>query len=164
MPPHVAEHFALVETEMSRKGPGFRAANGSPIKHYGQRVVKGLGDQFQNLSLTAQVADVKSTLGSVHQMLRAGNSVHFETGNCYIEHMPTGQRTSIEEKHGTFEVGVWVPKSCIHGVSNNESMKKKQPAAARTNVGAYHESSRKIQPVTCAIDEHQGFPRQDERF
>ena len=61
--------------------------------------------------MTAQVADVKTTLGSVNQMLKAGNLVHFETGNCYIENMRTGRKTRIEEKGGTFEVGIWVPKA-----------------------------------------------------
>ena len=84
MPPSVARYFNTVQTEMSREGPGFRAANGSPIKHYGQKTLKGIGDQFQPLNMTAQVADVKTTLGSVNQMLRAGNIVHFETGNCYV--------------------------------------------------------------------------------
>ena len=97
-------------------------------------------------------------------MLRAGNSVHFESGNCYIEHLPTGKRTSIEEKNGTFEVGVWVPKACAHTVLNSASMKQDQSVASRANAGAYRESTRKIQPVTCDSDEHQGFPRQDERF
>merc|ERR1711888_188641 len=96
---------------MSRKGPGFRAANGTAIKHYGQTTLEGLGDWYQPLSMTAQVADVKTTLGSVNQMLKAGNRVHFETGNCYVEHMSTGVRTEIQEKNGTFEVGIWVPKS-----------------------------------------------------
>ena len=59
--------------------------------------------------MTAQVADVKTTLGSVNQMLRAGNIVHFETGNCYVEDTRTGRRTAVEEKGGTFEVGIWVP-------------------------------------------------------
>ena len=58
--------------------------------------------------MIAQVADVKTTLGSVHQMLRAGNVVHFEPDNCYVQHMQTGAKTLIEEKNGTFEVGVWV--------------------------------------------------------
>ena len=44
-------------------------------------------------------------------MLRAGNRVHFESGNCFIEHVKTGKRTPIEERNGTFEVGVWVPKA-----------------------------------------------------
>ena len=60
---------------------------------------------------TAQVANVKTTLGSVYQMLKAGNRVHFELGNCYIEHIGTGRTTRIEEKHGTFEVGIWVPSA-----------------------------------------------------
>ena len=141
---------------MSRKGPGFRAANGSPIKHHGQRVIRGIGDQFQNLSLTAQVADVRSTLGSVHQMLRAGNSVHFETGNCYIEHLSTGRKTKIEEKQGTFEVGVWVPQSRVNASASIEQ--------SRVNANANVEQSRKIQPVTCAANELQSFQRQDERF
>ena len=109
MPPSVAKHFRTVETEMSRRGPGFRAANGSPIKHYGQKTLKGMGDQFQPLNMTAQVADVKTTLGSVNQMLKAGNIVHFENGNCYVECVRTGRRTKVEEKGGTFEVGIWVP-------------------------------------------------------
>ena len=59
--------------------------------------------------MTAQVADVKTTLGSVNQMLRAGNRVHFETGNCYIQDVRTGRKTRIEDTGGKFEVGIWVP-------------------------------------------------------
>ena len=76
MPPTVAKYFNTVQTEMSQKGPGFRAANGSPIKHYGQKTLEGIGDHYQPLNMTAQVADVKTTLGSVNQMLKAGNRVH----------------------------------------------------------------------------------------
>ena len=61
--------------------------------------------------MTAQIAEVSNTLGSVHQMIRAGNRVHFESGLCYIEHIKTGKRTPIVEKNGTFEVGIWVPRA-----------------------------------------------------
>ena len=114
MPPHVATHFNLEHTELSKSGPGFKAANGSQIKHFGQRSIRGVGDQYQLLNMTAQVAEVKSTLGSVHQMVRAGNCVHFEPGNCYIEHVAIGRRAPMMEK-GTFEVGIWVPKSSESG-------------------------------------------------
>ena len=110
MPPHVASQFETIETETSRNGPGFRAANGSAIEHYGQRTLKGVNDQYQPVSMTAQVADVKTTLGSVYKMLKSGNRVHFEPGNCYIEDMNTGRKTKIVEKGSTFEIGVWVPK------------------------------------------------------
>ena len=63
------------------------------------------------MSLTAQVADVKTALGSVSQMLKAGNRVHFEPGNCYVEHIGTGRVTPIIERNGMFEIGVWVPSA-----------------------------------------------------
>ena len=56
------------------------------------------------------MADVKTTLGSVFQMLKAGNKVHFEKDNGYIENERTGVCTPIQEVDGTFEIGVWVPK------------------------------------------------------
>ena len=85
MPPSVAQHCPIIETDMSKNGPGFRAANGTAIRHFGERSLNGLSDQVQPLGMKAQVADVKSTLGSVNQMLKAGNIVHFESGNCYIQ-------------------------------------------------------------------------------
>ena len=62
--------------------------------------------------MKAQVADVSNTLGSVYQMIKAGNKVHFESGLCYIEHIRTGERTPMIEKNGAFEVGIWVPRAC----------------------------------------------------
>ena len=61
------------------------------------------------MNLKAQVADVKSALGSVSQMVRAGNRVHFEAGNCYVEHIATGKVTPMVERSGMFEIGIWVP-------------------------------------------------------
>ena len=85
MPPDTARFFPVKETEASKSGRGFRAANGTHIANHGERHIKGLGDQWQALNLKAQVADVKTALGSVFQMLKAGNKVHFEKDNCYIE-------------------------------------------------------------------------------
>ena len=42
MPPKVAKHFKVTQTEMSRNGPGFAAANGTYIEHIGQTKVKGV--------------------------------------------------------------------------------------------------------------------------
>ena len=108
MPPNTATGFTVHQTDQSVNGPGFRAANGTSIKHHGEKRIEGWNDDFQPLAMTAQVADVKATLGSVHQMLKAGNMVHFEKGNCFIQNRVTGAKTKIEEKNGTFEVGVWV--------------------------------------------------------
>ena len=109
IPKDVAKAVPIHETERSQKGAGFRAANGTYIEHFGQRDLRGYGDQYQGLSLTAQVADVRTPLGSVSQMLRAGNRVHFEKGNCYVQHVSTGRVTPVIERNGMFEIGIWVP-------------------------------------------------------
>ena len=74
------------------------------------RRLRGQSDVFKPITMVAQVADVKSTLVSVHRLLEAGNRVHFEPGNCYVEHIKKGMKTRILEKNGAFEVGLWVPR------------------------------------------------------
>ena len=111
MPPKVARYFPLEETERSRAGAGYLAANNSVIKHYGMRRLTGQSDVYRPMSMVAQVADVKSTLVSVHRLLEAGNRVHFEPGDCYVEHIRSGVRTDIIERNGAFEVGFWVPRA-----------------------------------------------------
>ena len=110
IPKDVMKHIPICETIRSKKGDGFRAANGSHIRHYGQKSIKGIGDEFQPIQMMAQVADVSTALGSVYKMLQAGNIVHFEPGRCYVQHITTGRVTPIIEKGSSFEIGIWVPK------------------------------------------------------
>ena len=75
------------------------------------RRLKGPSDAYRPMTMVAQVAGVKSALVSVHRLLEAGNRVHFERGNCYVEHIKSKARTNIAEKGGSFEVGFWIPKA-----------------------------------------------------
>ena len=111
MPPTVGKHFPLEETERSRKGEGYLAANNSVIPHYGMRKLRGQSDTYKPMSMIAQVAGVKSALVSVNRILEAGNRVHFESGNCYVEHVKSGRRTKVIERNGAFEVGFWVARA-----------------------------------------------------
>ena len=106
IPKNMAEFFNTEDIEASRKGPGFRAANGNPIKHDGKKAMRGISDDYQPVDISAQVAEVKTMLGSVNQIMNAGNIVHFEKGNCYVKSIRTGRKTHIAEKNGTFEVGI----------------------------------------------------------
>ena len=90
---------------------GYLAANNSVIQHYGMRRLKGQSASYRPMTMVVQVADVKSTLVSVHRLMEAGNRVHFEPGNCYVEHIETSVKTKILEKNGAFEVGFWVPRA-----------------------------------------------------
>ena len=147
MPPSVGCHFGLTETAASRNGPGFTAANGSAIEHYGQRSLKGQTDQFKPVSLVAQVAGVKTPLASVSQMLRAGNRVHFETGNCYIQHVATGAKTKVIERNGAYEVGMWVPKAKPKHLAELEN-----------------QTAKCTQTTGHCVAKGAGFARQDEGF
>ena len=71
MPENMAQRIPTEQTYRSRHGGGFRAANGTHIKHYGQKNIVGYGDQFQGVKLKAQVAEVRSALGSVSQTVNA---------------------------------------------------------------------------------------------
>ena len=42
----------------------------------------------------------------MHRLLEAGNRVHFELGNCYVQHIKSGVRTNIVERGGVYEVGL----------------------------------------------------------
>ena len=110
IPVNVMQGIPVNETSRSKEGSGFNAANGSHIKHYGQKSIRGVSDQFQPIQMMAQVADVNTALGSVYKMVQAGNIVHFEKGRCYIQHVQSGQVTLVTENGNAYEIGIWVPK------------------------------------------------------
>ena len=121
MPPTIAQHFPLEETARSRSGEGYLAANNSVIPHYGMRKLKGQSDVYRPISMIAQVAGVKSALLSVNRLLEAGNRVHFEVGNCYVEHVQSGLKTEVIERNGAFEIGFWVPRAQSENAANKQS-------------------------------------------
>ena len=74
-PKEIAGAFKMRETEMSRRGIGFVAANGSGIKNYGEKMVVGYTDDGGAVSMKVHCADVKKVLCSVHKMNMGGNAV-----------------------------------------------------------------------------------------
>ena len=67
------------------------------------------------LSLPIQVADVHKVLGSVREMVKAGNRVVFDedaNGKCcsYLENKRSGKRTAIHDNNGSFQFTIRVPK------------------------------------------------------
>ena len=114
-PPHIGTYFKIANTEASKSGRHYRAANGTPIKNYGQRVVRGTNEAGTPVSLPIQVADVNKVLGSVREMVKAGNKVVFdEDANgkpcSYVEYKKTGMRTVIHDNNGNFQFAIRVPK------------------------------------------------------
>ena len=77
-PRHVGTHFPIKHMEASQEGKNYTAANGSAIKNYGQRVITGNNEHGDAVSMPIQVADVNKFLGSVREVVEAGNRVVFD--------------------------------------------------------------------------------------
>ena len=71
-PPSTAKYFPILETDASRRGLDYRAANGTNIKNHGARSVQGISSEFKPMNLIMNVADVRKTLASAFQIVAAG--------------------------------------------------------------------------------------------
>ena len=84
-PKEMARAFEVKETEMSRRGMGLVAANGTSIKNYGEKKIVGYTDDGEGVSMRVQCADVKKASRSVHRMNLGGNVVVLDGGNSYMQ-------------------------------------------------------------------------------
>ena len=147
-PLKVATHFKIEPTKASQTGQHYRAANGSTIKNYGQRIVSGSDENGKQVSLPIQVADVDKVLGSVREMVNVGNRVVFDKGpdgKCcsYVEHKPSGHRTNIYDRNGKFQFDLKIPRG--------------KGASSVNSVGDSVDSRRRDVTV---VNEGEGFPGQ----
>jgi hypothetical protein len=108
-PPHTAKYFPILDTDASRKGLDYRAANGTKIKNHGARNVTGISSEFKEMNLIMNVADVKKTLASAYQIVAAGNKVILDIEHSYIVNKATGEKTAINIENGEFNFDLWVP-------------------------------------------------------
>ena len=99
-PKSVAKAFSMMETAHSKKGIGFVAANGSPIKNHGERKVAGYTDDGEAVVMRITCADVQKVLGSVHKMNKGGNRIVLDSDESYMESRTTGRRTKIHYEGG----------------------------------------------------------------
>ena len=83
-PLNVAKYIELVETEASRQGIKYVAANGHKITNVGQRKIQGTTDEGVPLGITWQVADIKKPLASIGRMCDAGNVALFTCQGGFV--------------------------------------------------------------------------------
>merc|ERR1711940_235402 len=79
-----AKHIKIEETDASRSGLCYQAANGESSSNRGQRNIKALTNEGEMVAMTWQVADIKRHLASVGRMCDAGNIAIFTRMGGYI--------------------------------------------------------------------------------
>jgi hypothetical protein len=97
------------KTVMTGRVRKFVAANGTPMLHHGEKVVKfKQGDKGEMASMTFQVSDVTKPLASVARIVERGNIVQFGTDKeeCFIKNKKTGRKIPIDRERGSFVLNV----------------------------------------------------------
>ena len=121
-PIRTANHLEVKQTEASKQGVKYVAANGQKISNLGQRRIQGITDSGVQLGMTWQVADVKKPLASIGRMCDAGNVALFTKDGGYVvpgEYMQEVIGTldrldrsalKMKRENGVYNFNLWVPK------------------------------------------------------
>ena len=122
LPKSVCTEYFLEGTSKSQSGVGFKGANGSHIKHYGQRRFRVKTSAGSNMNTTWEVADVRKALISASRLLERGHKL-------VLDEKPriqckNGYTNPLERTGCLFAVRLWTPKG-FHRLNTNRIMKRK---------------------------------------
>ena len=108
-PKGIASGFPTQDTEASRKGMYYRAANDTKIAIHRKKDISGYTNEGSAIGLEIQVVDVKKALGPVRKMCEAGNRVVFDDDGSCVENKRTGERTTLTKERGSYILTNWIP-------------------------------------------------------
>jgi len=103
--------FEVKPTPASIAGFGFRAANGTPIKIYGERKLNGVTTDGEAFKMSCQVTDVKKNLASFVKMVNEGNDIVMSKKGSFIKNVSNGKIIKLDLQKGTPQFDVWVKKA-----------------------------------------------------
>ena len=80
-------------------------------KTRGGRKLIGYTSEGTFVDMGMQVGEVTKPLGSARAMMRAGNRVVLDSDGSYIYNKGIGATTKIEDRDGSFQFDIWVPRA-----------------------------------------------------
>ena len=107
-PLKMAEHIPIRDSPASLRGASYEVANGAVIRNLGERrcILQNMGGTEKLLSF--QVCDVHKPLLAVSQLVKTGHAVVFHPEWSYIENLATGEKMTLEQREGLYELKAWV--------------------------------------------------------
>ena len=125
-PKSTATKHTIKESRLSKAGMGYKAANGTSIKNYGQTEIRSLNENWQSVGVIMQVADVKKTLAAAIKICQAGNRIvlDVEEGQSFIQNKGSGEKTPVHIRNGEFQFDLWVEAPEKEEVNIIEATKK----------------------------------------
>ena len=109
--PETGKVFEVKPTAASKAGFGFRAANGTPIKIFGERKLNGVTEGGDAFKMNCQVTDVKKNLASFVKMVNEGNDIVMSKKGSFIKNVSNGKVIKLDLSKGTPQFDVWVKKA-----------------------------------------------------
>lgn len=107
----MAPQFKVKESQGSRDGVVYVAANGETMPNRGEKDVKVVTAEGHKCMLKMQVTDVQKPLMSVARICDAGHRVVFEHDGGYVEHKVTKQRTNFNRVDNVYRLRVGLASS-----------------------------------------------------
>ena len=108
LPKSVCTEYPLEATSKSQSGVGFKGANRSHIKHFGQWRFRVKTSGGSNMNTTWEVADVRKPLISASRLLERGHKlVPDEKPRVQCKN---GDTIPLERTGSLFAVRLWIPK------------------------------------------------------
>ena len=100
--------YPMKESEGSKRGLKYVAANGGKLANLGEKQVRFKTDEGRSCGMTFQCVDVNKALGSVKKICGKGHRVVFDDDWSYIENKATGERMTMQEEGGSYVIEVEV--------------------------------------------------------
>ena len=122
--PSVGKGIPVRESHGSRVGQVYYAANGTKLPNLGEKVMNIQTENWENFSLTMQLADVKKPLMSVSKICDAGsgeNLVVFSARGGYIWHADKGVYTEFPREGGVYPMKTWIQKPATTAATGEPS-------------------------------------------
>ena len=122
---HLPTGTQIRQTEMSRQGGYYSAANGSRVYNEGVARLQGQVAGGHTVGLDWQVAKVEKPLISTHLLSQAGNTVTYTGTGGYIENDSTKDRIPFTKENGSYVLDIWVKRSGMSTPKHSPPPQKK---------------------------------------
>lgn len=106
MPASEVPEVPIKESEGSRRGVNYVAANGSKMPNLGEKNIRFSTKDGTRSGIVFQITHTRKPLASVSKIVKKGNSVTFSPEGSHILNLRTGRKIDIEEANGTYYIDV----------------------------------------------------------
>jgi len=108
MPPTIGKAYQVVDSEGSKAGNSYQAANGGILPNLGQKLMPVVTREGAIKGYMSQCADVTTVLQSVNHLNRTGHGVWLDGNNSFMVHKETGELSAIDHDGKDFTMEMWV--------------------------------------------------------